>query len=216
MDDFVTRAALAVAGTAVGLVVLLFGRRYTSFLLGVIIVLVSSYFLATLLGLENEVELILTGQWQALLGVLAAAGLVAYVGHKRSKLATTAIGFIAGVYIATFFDQLLLHLFGQTTTSIPWWVFVIFLLAGLAGVYLVRRNPDEALIIISVVLGVAIVNNALNLDQESSWTAVIILSLSLVGILFQYASYLRELPRRRRVLPAVPAPDSEDLPYQQV
>lgn len=213
MDGFLTRAVLGIAGAAVGMGLLLFGRRYYWVLFGIIVALLVSYFLAPVLGLESEVQLLLSGNWQAVLVILGAGLLSAALSRQRRDLTIIAIGFVAGVFIATLFDQILLYVSGRTDFALTWWLLLIFVLAGILAAYLTKRSPDNALILISVILGVAIVNRALNLSNESSLTAVLSLTLALVGIVYQFATYLREQPRVRRVLPPVPAAGSSDLPY---
>jgi hypothetical protein len=135
------------------------------------------------------------------------------LGRSNKDLALILIGFGAGAYIATFLDRILLYMSGETAITLTWWLVLLFALAGILGVYLMRRSPDEALIFISVILGTSVITTALNLSGESSFTAVITLSLALIGILFQYAAYMKETVTSRRTLGPVPAPASEDLPY---
>ena len=73
------------------------------------------------------------------------------------------------------------------------------------GVWLTRRYGDEILIIITVVIGVEIIYRALSLESSSSFTAVIILSLCLVGVVVQYADYLRLLRVAAPIISAEPA-----------
>lgn len=213
MDDFLTRAVFGVAGAAIGTGLLLFGRRYYWALFGVFVALLVTYFLTPILGLQDEVQLLFSGNWQAILVVLGAGLLGGVISRRRRDLTVIAIGFVAGVYIATFFDRILLYMSGRTDFALTWWLLLIFLLSGILAAYLTQRSPDNALILISVILGVAIISYSLNLSSESSLTAVITLSLALVGIVYQFATYMRDQPRVPRILPPVPAVGSSDLPY---
>lgn len=213
MTDPLTRVSLAIMGAAIGGSILLLGRKYYWFLLGVMCMMVTAYFLATLQGLDNEVLLVTEGYWAAVLISLGAGLVGLFVGRWRHDTAVLLIGFVAGVYLATLFDHILLFLSGSTDTELTWWLLVIFAASGVLGAYLTRRNTSEALILISVALGTTVVSKALGLPNDLSLTAVLTLSLALVGIVVQFAAYVRETPRARSVLPAVPAPGSEDLPY---
>lgn len=213
MDDILMRFALAILGIVIGGSMLLFGRKYYWALLGVMMLFLGANLLATYKGLENPWLLITAGNWVEILIALAIglAGLL--VGRWDKDIALTLIGFSAGAYIASFFDRILLYMSGQTDITLTWWLVLLFGLAGILGIYLIRRSPDEALVLISVVLGTSVITSALNLSDESSFTAVITLSLALVGILFQYAAYMKETGPSRRILGPVPAAASEDLPY---
>ncbi len=215
MDTPLTRISLAILGALLGGGILLFGRKYYWALLGVVITFLFGFFLANFEGLEHEWQLLISGEWVSLLIALVAGGIGVLVGRWNRSVALAAIGFTAGAYIATYSNQLLLYLTGQTGAGLTWWLLLIFVAAGVLGAYFTRRNPDEALILISVTLGTAIVARALNLSTESSWTAVITLSLALVGVVLQFAVYVREQPAVRRTSPtAVPAAPSRDLPSQ--
>jgi len=213
MDTPLTRISLAILGALLGGGILLFGRKYYWALLGVVITFLFGFFLANFEGLEHEWQLLISGEWVSLLIALVAGGIGVLVGRWNRSVALAAIGFTAGAYIATYSNQLLLYLTGQTGAGLTWWLLLIFVAAGVLGAYFTRRNPDEALILISVTLGTAIVARALNLSTESSWTAVITLSLALVGVVLQFAVYVREQPAARGTSPtAVPAAPSRDLP----
>jgi hypothetical protein len=69
----------------------------------------------------------------------------------------------------------------------------LIVVGGLLGLWLVREARDEALILITMVIGAEIIHDALGLSDTSSFTAVIMLGLALAGLLVQYAAYLREL-----------------------
>jgi hypothetical protein len=60
------------------------------------------------------------------------------------------------------------------------------------GLWLVKQSRDEALILITMVVGVELIQDALRLNKSSSWTAIVIVCLALAGVMVQYANYLRE------------------------
>ena len=68
----------------------------------------------------------------------------------------------------------------------------MIVIGGLLGLWLVRRHRDEALILITMLIGVQLIQDAAGLNPDSSWTAILIITLALAGILAQYAVYLRE------------------------
>jgi uncharacterized membrane protein YuzA (DUF378 family) len=76
---------------------------------------------------------------------------------------------------------------------VDWVALAVIVVGGLFGLWLIRQSRDEALILITMLIGVQLVQDALGFDKSSSWTAIIMLSLGLAGILVQYAFYLRQL-----------------------
>ena len=170
MDNLLTSIALAIMGIVIGGSMLLFGRKYYWVLLGVIMLFLAAYFLATNAGLENPWLLITSGMWVETLIALAIGMVGSLLGRWNKEVALVLIGFAAGAYIITFFDHVLLYMTGQTEVTLRWWLVLLFVLAGIFGAYLTRRSPDEALILISAILGTSVVSTALNLSDESSFT----------------------------------------------
>jgi hypothetical protein len=107
------------------------------------------------------------------------------------------LGFLAGAYMALWFDSIVFYLTTSTTTlpdnSDILLILLIVIIGGLIGMFLTRQFPNEALILIAMLVGVDTISQALKLDPTSIWTAIIILSLALVGVIVQYADYLRQL-----------------------
>jgi choline-glycine betaine transporter len=66
-------------------------------------------------------------------------------------------------------------------------------LGGLLGLWFVRQYRDEALILITMVLGTQMIILGLGLSTSSNWTAIVALCLALFGIVRQYADYSGEL-----------------------
>ncbi len=87
----------------------------------------------------------------------------------------------------------------------------IVIIGGLLGLWLVRRVRDEAMILITMLVGVQLIQDALGLNPDSSWTAIIIITLGLAGILTQYAMYLRELQEGQ----TEPEPHASSIAYFQ-
>ena len=206
-------ASLAIVGTLLGALALMFGRQYYALLLGLIVAVVTAYFLAILNGLEGEFALITSGEWLSLLLAIGAGVIGYFVGRYDRDIAITIIGFLTGTYLATLLDEVILHLTGRES-PLTWWLLAIFLASGLLGAYAIRRNPDELLILLSVTLGISLIDSSVAVLAGSILRAILLLSLALVGVVYQYAAYIRENPMRRTVLPAVPSPISEDLPFE--
>ena len=89
----------------------------------------------------------------------------------------------------------------------------IIIIGGLLGIWLIRVSRDEALILITMLIGVQFIQEAVAFDKSNSWTAIIILTLGLVGLLVQYASYLREIKVRSEL--TEPEPRASSIAYFQ-
>jgi hypothetical protein len=197
-----------------GGLLLLAGRKYMWILLGAGGFLITAALAAELENVSNTFTLVQDQLWIVLLIALGVGALGVFIARKYESVSHDIIGFAAGLYIASWFDEILLHLNGQDKNEITWWLVLIFIAFGIAGIWITRQDPDEAMILISVIIGARTIAEGLNLDQTNSFTAVITLGLVLTGVVVQYASYLREQPRIGRQLPPVPHPINEELPYQ--
>lgn len=204
---------LMVIFIGLGGILLLAGRHYLWILLGAGGFLITATLLAEIQGYMNSLTLVDENEWIFLLIALGVGAMGVFIGRNYEHLSHDIIGFAAGLYIATWFDEILLVLNGQERNDFAWWVLLLFIGAGILGVWITRKDPEQSMILISVIIGAKTIIEALNLDQTSSFTAVISLSLALTGIVVQYASYLRERPRLGRQLPPVPHPVSDELPY---
>ena len=92
---------------------------------------------------------------------------------------------------------------------------VILVAGGLLGIWLVRKVPDETLILITMLIGAQLIGDALRLSETSSLTAIFLLGLALAGLLVQYGAYLRE--RKAAVsLPSEQPPASSVLYFQDL
>jgi hypothetical protein len=217
MNNIVTSILTFVLTAAIlglGGLLLLAGRKYRWILLGAGGFLITAALVAELQLNSNAFTLVQDKLWIALLIALGVGILGVIIAQKFERISFDIIGFAAGLYIATLFDEILLFLNDQEKGQITWWLVLIFLAAGIISVWLTRKDPEEAVILISVVIGARTIAEGLNLDQTNSFTAVVTLGLGLTGVVVQYASYLRERPRIGGQLPPVPHPISEDLPYE--
>ncbi len=188
----------SVLSVAAGGYILLFGRRQLWASLGVIGLLVTATVLAKfVVGAEEARDLVTMREWLyigiSLLVCLAGVSL----GRARPALAGQVLGFLAGAEIALWFfgiARYLTTLVGELPEQTAMIVGIsLAILVGLGGLWLVRKSRDEALIIITMLIGVELVLRGLRLDRDSSLTAVILLSLGLFSLVVQYADYLREL-----------------------
>lgn len=198
MLEFIQSVVLTFAGLIFGGYILFFGRRALWATLGIIGLSVTANMLATyMVGADAGIELLHMQSW-GLVGVaVAAGGLGILIGRFRPALAVAMIGFAAGADITLWFYEISAY----WVTDVARLPEVIALVIGLAliligggmGLVLTRKYPPEALILITMLIGVEIIQDALGLSPSSSWTAIIIISLALAGLLVQYANYLREL-----------------------
>ncbi|NJN53744.1 MAG: hypothetical protein HC804_02670 [Anaerolineae bacterium] len=119
------------------------------------------------------------------------------------KLAVAMIGILVGADLALWFYDISYHL----VTVVASWPeetavlvgLLIVLIGALIGFWFVRQYRDEALVLASVALGTEIVYLTLGLSENSSFTAVLVLSVALAGVVVQYADYLRELKRAEKL-----------------
>lgn len=216
MSDLLTTIVsflLTVLFLGLGGLLLLAGRQYMWVLLGAGGFLITATVAAEIQGYSNSWALIENDLWWSLL-IAALVGIVgAFIGLRFGRFSVDMIGFAVGVYVATWFDEVLLALNGQDVSGFTWWIALIFVAVGVLGIWITRRDPDQAQILISVIIGSMTIANGLNLDKTRSITAVITLGLALTGVVVQYASYLREQPRFGSQLPPVPHPTNDELPY---
>ena len=188
---------LSLVGAILGGYILLFGRRALWASLGIIGLLATADLLAVLVaGLDSGWDLIEQQVW-SLLGIALAAGVLGLIlGWLKPAWAAALIGFAAGADVALWLFDILAYLvtdIAQLSEQVVLWIGLgLIVLGGLAGLWFVRTYRDEALILITIVLGTRLIILSLGLSTSSSWTAVAILSLALLGVIWQYADYLRQ------------------------
>jgi hypothetical protein len=212
MLDFLIQFLLTLVGIGIGGYILLAGRRYLWITLGIIGLSATANLLAVLATpYDTGWDLAENGEWLLVLISLGMALVGIYIGRNLKHIAVPVIGFAAGADIALWlFD--IIHYTTSQIEQLPentaiWLGILVIIIGGLVGLLLTRRSPDVAIILISMVIGTEIFIQALRLNRSTNFTAVISLSLALIGVVVQYASYLRE--ERSETLP--PGLDPPDL-----
>ena len=168
-------------------------------------------------GFGTGMEMIEYREW-GMVGLAVLVGLVGIVlGHFKPNLAALLIGVAAGADLALFLygiaAYLIVDLARLPESLVVWATVAVVIVGGLFGLWFVRKSRDEALILITMLISVQFIQEALGFDKNSSWTAIIMLSLGLAGMLVQYSVYLRELKARSEQ--AEPRPHASSVAYFQ-
>lgn len=188
-------------GTLISLVlgfyILFLGRRVIWVSLGIITFFATANLVGVLVAdLEGVRAIVNVQAWNILAIAAGAAVLGVVLGRARPELAVLLIGFAAGADLARWFYEISFYvittLVEQSEQVALWIGLVVILIGGLLGVWLVRQKRNEALILITMLVGTQIIRGTLQLDQGSSWTAIFMIILALAGVLVQYADALRE------------------------
>lgn len=196
--DFIFYLVWLLVGVFLGGYILLYGRRALWATLGIVGLVGTANLLAVLVaGADSGRDLITQQDW-TLVGIAVGVGVLGLVvGRIASVLAVMLIGFVAGANMALWLYDILAYVLtaiAQLSNQITFWIGVaIIVLGGLCGLWFVRNFRDEAMILITVVLGTQMIGLGLGLSTSSSFTAVVALCLLLFGIIWQYADYVREL-----------------------
>jgi hypothetical protein len=195
--DIMINLIWAIVGTVLGGYILLFGRKALWATLGVISLVVSANLLAIfVLNAERGWDLFRLNAW-GLVGIAVGIGVLGFIlGRIQPHLAVGVIGFVAGADIALWLYDISAYIITEVAQlpeglaiGIGW---VVIILGGALGFWLIHRYRDEILILVTVIIGTELVNDALQFNKNSSFSAIVILSLALAGVLIQYADYLRE------------------------
>lgn len=198
MSDFLINALTTIVLVVLGGYILFAGRRYVWLTAGAVGLTVTGRLLAILVaGFDTGRELIEFKEW-GMVGLALGVGLAGIIiGRIKPNLAALLIGFAAGADLALWLYDIVAYLVtdvAQLAENLVVWVaVVVIIVGGLFGLWLIRASRDEALILITVLIGVQFIQDALGFDKSSSWTAIIILTLGLAGLLVQYAFYLRQV-----------------------
>lgn len=220
MLEFLITILLYITGILLGFYLLLFGRRALWATTGIITLASAGNLLAFIFLGENNIWVLAEGPDWLLLGITIGVGIIGgLLGARAVPIAASIVGFLAGGSIALWLYDIAFYIIveigqwpEQTATTVG---VVILIIGGLIGLYLTRRSQAVALIMISVFVGTDLVVRGLNLSQESSFTAVIAISLALLGLVVQYAHYLREIKAESPFVAAetgkAPAPEMFDL-----
>jgi len=208
MADFLVDSLSTIVLLVLGGYIMFAGRKYIWLTTGAVGLTVTARILAILVsGFDSGRELIEYQEW-GLVGLALAVGLLGVViGRLKPQLAAMLIGFAAGADLALWFYGIVSYLITDVANLpenlVLWVALAVIVIGGLFGLWLIRQSGNEALILITVLIGVQFVQDLLGFDKSSSWTAIIILSLGLAGLLVQYAYYLRELKALEQTEPAL-------------
>ncbi len=197
MVDILLSILIFLVGIVLGFYLLLLGRRTMVLTTAIVCLAGASGLLALIFLNENSGWALAQSRDWLLLGISVAAGIIGgLVGGRNKHIAGGIIGFFAGGYIGLWFYDIAHYLIvnmAHWSEQLAFWVGVAILIAtGLVGLFFTWRSEAVAVILISVFVGADLVTNALGLDPTKSITAVIALSLALLGLVVQYAQYLRE------------------------
>jgi len=218
MEDFLIDSLSTIVFVVIGGYILFAGHRQLWATMGTVGLVVTSRLLAIFIaGYDTGIELIEFQEW-GMVGLAVLVGLVGIIiGRLIPKLAGMLIGFAAGADLALWLYDIVAYLItdvAQLPESLVVWVaLAVIIIGGLFGLWLIRVSRDEALIFITVLIGVQFIQDFLGFDQSSGWTAIIILSLGLAGLLVQYAFYLREV--KTLSAQAEPEPEASSIAYFQ-
>jgi hypothetical protein len=210
MIAFLLNVILIIVGLVIGGTVLLAGRRLPWISLAIIGLAATGNLLAALVvGLDSGWDLVRQGEWLLVGIAFAVAALGWYVGQTRQKVGVALIGIAAGVDIGLWLREIIRYFSTEIGGTTPETAVLLnlpaILIGGLLGWWLIRSYRDEALILVTVVLGVEIIFLALRLNSDSSLTAVLLLSLALAGVVVQYADYLRHVKANTPLEPSAEA-----------
>ena len=170
-----------IVGILFGVIILFDGRRKLWATLGIVSLTVSARSLAVFAaGLESGRELIEFQEWN-LVGIAIALGILGIaLGWFKPILGVLIIGFAAGADVGLWFYEISSYLVvevAQLPDQVAQLIGLgIVIIGGLLGLWLVRRVRDEALILITMLIGVQLIQDALGLNPDSSWTAILIIS----------------------------------------
>jgi hypothetical protein len=202
--DFIQNLLWTIIWLLFGGYILFFGRRALWATLGVIGLVVAARLLAIFVaGADTGLALIELQAWGLVAIAVAVGVLGGLIGRYKPDLAVGVIGFAAGADIALWLYEIAGYLVtdvAQLPEQVVTWIAVgLIVVGGLLGLWLVRSYREQALILITMLVGIQMIQNALSLNSASSLTAILLLSLALAGVLVQYADHLRELKASTRL-----------------
>ncbi len=210
MLTFLVQFSLTVLGVILGSYILLAGKRLLWVTLGIIGLTATADLLAVVVAsLESWLDLPMGRFWWLSLVAVGVGALGIYIGRTNLNLAALLVGFAAGADLALWFYDIASYAWtavAQMSAQTAVWVGLpILIIGGLCGLWLIHVAKDEALIIITVVMGAKIIYLALGMNDSSSFTAVIMLSLALIGLVVQYANHQRQIKATTPLRTAEPA-----------
>lgn len=202
MFSIILNILLTITAVILGFYLLTAGGRFLWATAGVVMTVSAANLSAILIArVDSGWELVETNNWQLVLPALIIGLIGVLLGKFRPAIAAAIVGFLAGADLALLFYDIAIYLFDQVAAlpenTILWIGVVLLFVGGIPFLYLTRRYSRRALILISVLVGVQIIDTALNLNPSSNLTAVILLGLTLLGVVAQYADYTRGIQQRR-------------------
>lgn len=196
--EFLFNTALMIVAFVAGGACLLYGRQRLDFSLGAV-----GLYLGLLVGMEiNQYEvvwdLVVNQEWIWLLvGVgLGAAGF--FLGRANRSITISVIGVMVGIAIFLYLDEIMLYAAGSSPDTPPhqeWWLLAILAGFGVAGFLATRFYSDTSLILLTTWIGASLILDGLRFGRDNAFVAIITLSLLLLGVVYQFAQYLREQPQ---------------------
>jgi len=221
MLDFLLTILFFVIGLVLGFYLLLFGWRKMVLTTTIICLAATGSLLALIFLKENSAWALTAEPSWLLLGITVAAGIIGgFLGARSEHIAASIVGFFAGGYIGLWFYDIAFFVvvnMGKWPEEMAIWVGVaILIIAGLIGLFLTRRSEAVSMILVSVFVGTDLIIRAIGLSPSKNFTAVVTISLALLGLVVQYAQYLREIKGDKLSLFApqtgpAPAPEFFDL-----
>jgi MFS family permease len=166
---------------ALGILLLLFGRRAFWIFVAVVGFIAGLTFATMFLHGQPELVILLIAIVAGVIGAILAIML--------EWLAILIAGFLAGGYLATSLAVTL----GMTIASGNW---VIYIIGGIIGLILVAAFFDWAIIILSVLLGTEIIMTFLR-SSVSAYYWLVFLGLVVVGLVVQAGIWHRRYPVKR-------------------
>jgi hypothetical protein len=166
---------------ALGILLLLFGRRAFWIFVAVVGFIAGLTFATMFLHGQPELVILLIAIVAGVIGAILAIML--------EWLAILIAGFLAGGYLATSLAVTL----GMTVASGNW---VIYIIGGIIGLILVVALFDWAIIILSVLLGTEIIMTFLS-ASVSAYYWLVFLGLVIVGLVVQAGIWHRRYPVQR-------------------
>ena len=199
-----------------GFYILFAGRHMIWATLGIVGLSAAANLLAVLVGGDSAGRDLISNQQWALVGIAVSVGAIGVLlGKYKQDLAVLCLGFIAGADAALWFYDIWTHFITnvarQSDRSAYITGLILVLVGGLLGLWLIREIRDEALILITMLIGTQLILDGFGFSSTSSWTAIIMITLALAGVLVQYAIYLREIKSDE----LTPQPHPSSLAYFQ-
>ena len=181
----------------VGVVALLSGRRLYQVFVGIAGFVFGLVLVDWVTGSQSS--------WWTLLAGVIIAGVAVFIGRQKERMALRVAGFIMGGFIATFLVIDNSRFLPDGPILFEWLIFVV---GGGVGAFLVYRSQDQALIALSSLIGAALIVSAT--VAAPAFSAALFSGLAATGMLLQSRNWLilpespnqhRSITHGSRVLP---------------